>query len=71
MRFDCTTTRLTGGRWSVKHASKDVGNVEVSAATREEALEKMRNEIRYRLELCPCSGDSYQHVQIEVIETPG
>ena len=30
------------------------------------AIEKMRGEIRYHLELCPCTGETYQHVDIEL-----
>jgi hypothetical protein len=43
-----------------------MGTVEVSAANREQALEKLRDELRYRLELCPCTGEQYQGLQIEV-----
>jgi len=43
-----------------------LGVVEATADTREAALEKMHGELRYRLELCPCSGESYQHIGIEV-----
>ncbi len=34
----------------------------------EEAVAKLRDEIRYRIEYCPCSGveDSYVRVEIEV-----
>ncbi|HET6880525.1 MAG TPA: hypothetical protein VFI31_10245 [Pirellulales bacterium] len=53
----------------IRH-SGEVGVVETSADTREAALEKMRGELRYRLELCPCSGESYQHIAIELDEAP-
>jgi hypothetical protein len=36
------------------------------ARTEEEALARVREEIRYRLELCPCSGVSEDFVQLEV-----
>jgi hypothetical protein len=26
----------------------------------------MRGELRYRLELCPCTGETYQHLEIEL-----
>jgi hypothetical protein len=45
--------------------------LEVRAATRDEAIEKIKGEIRYRLELCPCTGETYQHIDIDVIEAPG
>ena len=70
MRVTCTLTRLPGGNWSARHDSRDVGQVEVHAATREEAIEKMKGEIRYRLELCPCTGETYQHLEVEIVETP-
>ena len=68
MKFVCTVRELADGRWTAQHSSRDVGNVETTAASRGEVLEKMTGELRYRLELCPCSGDSYQHVEIEIDE---
>lgn len=65
MRFRCTLTRREDGRWLIRHTG-EVGLVETTADTREAALEKMRGELRYRLELCPCSGESYQHIAIEL-----
>ena len=69
MAYRCTIARLPAG-WIARHDSRDVGAVEVRALTREEAIEKIRGEIRYRLELCPCTGETYQHIDIEVIDTP-
>jgi hypothetical protein len=40
--------------------------VEVSASSREEALTKMRDELQYRIELCPCSGVSGDTVELQV-----
>jgi hypothetical protein len=40
--------------------------VEVSAPSREEALTKMRNELQYRSEWCPCSGAWGDTVELEV-----
>jgi hypothetical protein len=42
--------------------------VEVSAATRDEALTKMRDELQYRVELCPCSGVLADTVELQVRE---
>ena len=39
-------------------------------ATEDEALEKLRAEIRYRLEFCPCSGLSSEFVQLDVERLP-
>ena len=68
MRFPCRIFQSRGGEWSVRHESQDLGLVEARAPTRDAALEKIRDEIRYRLELCPCSGESYQYIQVDVVE---
>jgi hypothetical protein len=43
-----------------------VGKVEVTAPIREEALAKLRNELRYRLEYCPCTGVTDDFVELQV-----
>jgi hypothetical protein len=68
MEFIVRLTGLAEGPWLATHESRDAGNVTVRAATRNEALEKIEGEIRYRLELCPCSGATWQHLAIQVIE---
>ena len=68
MKFLCTISQLPNGHWSVRHVGADVGTVEVTAGTKEKALEKMRGELRYRLELCPCTGEVYQHLVIEITD---
>jgi hypothetical protein len=71
MKAHCTLGRLRNGIWSVHHASAALGTVDVSAPSREAALTKMRNELQYRLELCPCSGVSGDTVVLEVSEAAG
>ena len=66
MKFPCTFSQLGSGEWSVRHVGSDVGTVEVTARSQQEALEKMRRELRYRLEICPCTGELYQDVQIDI-----
>jgi hypothetical protein len=39
------------------------------ATTRDEVLEKIRAEIRYRIELCPCTGVADDFVQLDVQST--
>ena len=68
MRLSCTLTRVPTG-WSALHDSPDVGRVVVTARARDEAIEKIKGEIRYRLELCPCTGETYQHIDIDVVES--
>ena len=67
MRFVCQLFRQ-GATWSAEHAALDLGPIRVTAATREEVLRKMEAEIRYWLEMCPCSGEAYRDVQIDVVE---
>ena len=68
MRFPCSIKRLASGVWTATHESRDVGAVQVRAATRDEAIEKLQGEIRYHLELCPCTGETYQHIEVEIVE---
>jgi hypothetical protein len=59
---------MPNGAWLVRHSSSTLGTVEVSAASREDALTKMRNELQYRSEWCPCSGASGDTVELQVRE---
>ncbi|MEX0939374.1 MAG: hypothetical protein WDZ59_16035 [Pirellulales bacterium] len=68
MKFKCKAEHRTDGTWHIRHDSPDLGQVQATAGSREAALEKMRGELRYRLELCPCTGESYQHLEIELVE---
>jgi hypothetical protein len=66
MKAPCILNRTRNGIWLVRHSSAGLGTVEVSAASREDALRKMRNELQYRIELCPCSGASGDTVELQV-----
>ncbi|MCI0683211.1 MAG: hypothetical protein L0Y71_14005 [Gemmataceae bacterium] len=68
MKFTCTIERRGGG-WLARHSGSTVGTVEVAAATRAEALEKIRNELQYRIELCPCSGVSGDRAEVVTEES--
>ena len=68
MKLTCTLSRLPNGKWLTRHTGSSIGLVEVTAMTREEALRKMRNELQYRIEWCPCSGVSGDTVELEVSE---
>jgi hypothetical protein len=71
MKFPCMLRQLTDGRWLVRYTGAALKPVEVTATSRAAALAKMRNELRYRVELCPCSGVSDAYVQLEVREEAG
>ena len=66
MKAPCTVSELQNRTWLVRHTSSTLGTVEVSGSSRDEALTKMRNELQYRIELCPCSGVSGDTVEIQV-----
>jgi hypothetical protein len=68
MKFASMINRRLDGRWVIRHSDAEIGAVETTGDTRKVAIEKMRGELRYRLELCPCSGESYRHIEIEVQE---
>ena len=71
MKYPCSITRRGDGQYVLKHKSAEIGAIEVTAPTRDQAAEKMEGEIRYRLELCPCTGETYRHVKIEISELAG
>ena len=68
MKFVCQISEKDG-IWTAKHASQDVGPIRVTASTRDEALRKMEGEIRYWLEMCPCSGEAYRDLELELVES--
>ena len=66
MKFASTLERTADAQWCARTESPEIGAVKATASTRDEAVEKLIEEIRYRLELCPCSGESYQHIALEI-----
>jgi hypothetical protein len=68
MKAACTLSKMWNGTWLVRHSSPTLGTVEVSAASREEALTEMRDELQFRSEWCPCSGASADRVELMVSE---
>jgi hypothetical protein len=71
MKLTCTVSCLGIGQWLARHTGPSTGEVEVTAPTREEALTKMRDELQYRIEWCPCSGASGDTVELQVREEGG
>jgi hypothetical protein len=59
---------MRDGTWLVRHSSSILGTVEISGPTREATLAKMRDELQYRSEWCPCSGASADAVELQVSE---
>jgi hypothetical protein len=64
MKLTCTVSRLANGKWLARYTGASTGQVEVTAPTRDEALTKMRDELQYRIEWCPCSGASGDTVEL-------
>jgi hypothetical protein len=65
MRFACQLSER-GGTWTAVYTGNDIGPIRVVAPAREEALRKLEGEIRYHLEMCPCTGETYRDIEIEV-----
>ena len=68
MKFICQLASK-GGAWTAEHSGSQIGPVRVTAPTREEVLRKLEAEIRYWLEMCPCTGETYRHIEIELVES--
>ena len=68
MKFPCSVKQLIDGRWQARSMGSVAGNVEAMAQTRDEALAKLRAEIRYKIEWCPCSGVADDYVELDVSE---
>ena len=68
MKAPCTIAQQPDGRWLACHSSSFLGTVEISAPSRDEALIKMRNELQYRSEYCPCTGASEDTVELQITE---
>jgi len=71
MKVSCTLKNLGNGRWQARHSGSSLGTAELSGSSREEALTKLRDELQYRIELCPCSGVSGDTVVLQVQEEGG
>ena len=69
MKYRCTVARRSDGRWSAQHTGTDIGTFEVIADSREAAIEKVENELRYRVEMCPCTGRAFRNLEIEIVDT--
>jgi hypothetical protein len=70
MKFICRMTEKNG-TWTAEHSSPNIGPIRVTAPSRAEALRKMDAEIHYWLEMCPCSGETYRDLEIELEESAG
>jgi hypothetical protein len=65
MKYQVRLQRVTSGRII---AYCDDPKCSAGAPTRQEVLEKIKGEIRYRLEYCPCSTLRDGTIEVEVVE---
>ena len=70
MRYRVTLERLPGGGVRARAADVPGGRAEARGDGPEEALSRIRAEILYRLELCPCSGLAPEEVELAVEAAP-
>jgi hypothetical protein len=68
MKFPATLKKLIDGKWQVRSIGTIAGEVTVQGDSRDEAIEKAKNEIRYRIEWCPCSAVSDEFVELTLSE---
>jgi len=68
VRFPCTIKPLMDGSWQASCLASSVGTVVVEGESRDQVLDRMRDEIRFRVEFCPCSAVADDYVQLEVTE---
>jgi len=70
VRFPATVKKLIDGMYQVRSLGTIAGEVIVLGSTREEAIARATEEIRYRIEWCPCSAVSDEFVELDLKEAP-
>ena len=68
-RFKARITRDAAGEFIA--AAVELPNCWSRGHDRAEAFAKLREEIRYRIEYCPCSGVADDFVELDVVSEPG
>jgi len=64
VRFEATVEEDAGGGYVASCEDPQCNGHGLSPAN---ALDALREEIRYRLELCPCTGVSDDFVELDVV----
>ena len=70
VRFPATVKKLIDGTYQVRSIGTIAGEVSVLGNTREEAIARATEEIRYRIEWCPCSAVSDEFVELDLQDAP-
>lgn len=55
-QYNVILKQLRDGQFYARCNASEVGMVEVTAPSRQAALQQLEAEMRFRLEFCPCSG---------------
>jgi hypothetical protein len=69
VRYRAAVKRLSGGEWYARCVAAPGGPAAAQAISRDAALERLRDEIRFRLELCPCSAVADDYVVLDVADS--
>jgi hypothetical protein len=70
VKFPATLKKLIDGTYQVRSIGSIAGEVTVVGNTREAAIARATDEIRYRIEWCPCSAVSDEFVELDLREAP-
>jgi hypothetical protein len=70
LKFPATLKKLIDGKYQVRSIGTIAGEVIVVADSREAAIARATEEIRYRIEWCPCSAVSEEFVELDLQEAP-
>ena len=67
MRYRVTVKRLLDGPFYARCDVGPNGVVERLGSSEEEAVDRVRKEIEFELEWCPCTGAAREQVEIDVV----
>ncbi len=71
MTYRVTVKRLRSGRYYARCNAGPDGMAEAEGDSPASAVERVEKEIRYRLELCPCSRQAREFLRLEVRQLGG
>ena len=57
---------MIDGQWQARCEAGPLGPVSRQAETSEQAIERLRCEIHYQLEWCPCSSLNREHLHLDI-----
>ncbi len=68
MQYRVSVKRLSGGGYHARCNAGPDGVVEAEDQSAAAAVARVEKEIRYRLELCPCSRPAREVLKLEVVD---